>query len=142
MTAPTGRRYGSRLIDYCDVSPDNFDGVIGANLARMREIEGWTAEKRQLRRDLEAITPWFGYAGWTVDPRDYLVQRVGESFLYNVPLNKRGNFSVFRGKRVRVICLGSGAFTRWVRVGPVNPLDAEAPSPEQSTLLRQQHSDN
>ena len=140
MTTPFHRpRFGSRLIELHNVSVDNVDDVIGTKVRRMQSIEGWTAEKKRLRSDLEAICPWFGYVGWTVDPRDYLVQRVGESFLYDVPINKRGNLAAFRGKRVRVICLGSGAFTRWVRVGPVNPLDVETPSPERSTSLRQQH---
>ena len=125
-------RHGSSLIDLRDVRPDPFDDILGAKIRRMQKIEAWTSEKRRLQRDLEAMSAWFGYVGWTVDPRTYLVHQVGQSFLYNVPLNKRGNFAIFRGKRVRIICLGSGAFTRWVRVGPLNPLDIEAPSPEMS----------
>jgi hypothetical protein len=134
------RRYPSSLIDLDHVHPDPCNDVLGAKIRRMNSINGWTAEKRRLQRDLEAMSPWFGYVGWRVDPRTYLVNYVGESFLYDVPLNKRGNFSIFRGKRVRVICLGSGAFTRWVRVGPVNPLDVEAPNPEVSVLRRQERS--
>jgi hypothetical protein len=124
--------HGSSLIDLRDVRPDPFDDILGAKIRRMQKIEGWTSEKRRLQHDLEAMSAWFGYVGWTVDPRTYLVHQVGQSFLYDVPVNKRGNFAIFRGMRVRVICLGSGAFTRWVRVGPLNPLDIEAPSPEVS----------
>lgn len=100
-------RYHSTLIDLNHVHADTFDDVLGAKIRRMNSITRWTAEKRRLQRDLEAMSPWFGYVGWRVDPRTYLVNCVGESFLYDVPLNKRGNFAMFRGKRVRVICLGS-----------------------------------
>lgn len=127
-------RHGSSLINLRDILPDTFEDILGAKIKRMQSIEGWTAEKRRLQRDLDTMSPWFGYVGWTVDPRTYLVHQVGQSFLYDVPLGKRGNFAIFRGKRVRVLCLGSGAFTRWVRVGPLNPLDVEVPSPEISIL--------
>ncbi len=131
-------RHGSSLIDLRDVRPDPFDDILGAKIRRMQSIEGWTSEKRRLQRDLETMSSWFGYVGWTVDPRTYLVHQVGQSFLYDVPVHKRGNFAIFRGKRVRVFCLGSGAFTRWVRVGPLNPLDVEAPTPEISILRGQE----
>jgi hypothetical protein len=137
MVTPRSR---SSLIEEDHVHPDTCDDFLGAKIQRMQSINRWTAEKRRLQRDLEAMSPWFGYVGWRVDPRTYLVNYVGESFLYDVPLNKRGNFAIFRGKRVRVMCLGSGAFTRWVRVGPVNPLDAEAPTLEVSVLRRQENS--
>ena len=80
------------------------------------------------------MSPYFGYIGMQVDPRAYLVHQVGQSFIYDVPLNKRGNLSVFRGKRIRIICLGSGAFTRWIRVGPLSPLDVETTLPEARSL--------
>jgi hypothetical protein len=87
------------------------------------------------------MSPWFGYVGCTVDPRTYLVHQVGQSFLYDVPLNKRGRLAAFRGKRVRLVCLGSGTFTRWVRVGPVNPLDVETVSPEARCTHAQRQAD-
>jgi len=120
---------GSSLIDLRDVHPDPFDDILGAKIRRMQSIEDWTSQKRRLQGDIDAMCSRFGYVGWTVDPRTYLVHQVGQSFVYDVPLTKRGNFAIFRGKRVRIVCLGSGALTRWVRVGPLNQLNVEAPTP-------------
>lgn len=124
--------YGSRIILVRDISPDTYDDCLGAKIRRIQEISGWTAEKRRLQRELEVMSPYFGYVGLHVDPREYLLHLVGQSFQYHVPLNKRGRLAQFRGKRVRMVCLGSGTFTRWIRVGPVNPLDVEAGSPERT----------
>lgn len=127
-------RQGSTLIRLEHVLPDLCDDILGAKIHQLRTIDGWTAEKRKLQRDLEVMSPYFGYIGLQVDPRAYLVHQVGQSFIYDVPLNKRGNLSVFRGKRIRIICLGSGAFTRRIRVGPLSPLDVETTLPEARSL--------
>ena len=37
----------------------------------------------------------------------YLASRVGDSYLYDVPMNKRGHLKCFRGQRVRVLCIES-----------------------------------
>lgn len=125
---------GSTLIRLEHVLPDLCEDILGAKIHRLQAIASWTAEKRKLQRDLEVMSPYFGYIGLRVDPRAYLVHQVGQSFIYDVPLDKRGNLSVFRGKRIRIICLGSGAFTRWIRVGPLSPLDVETTLPEARSL--------
>lgn len=125
---------GSTLIRLEHVLPDQYDDILGAKIHRLQAIDSWTAEKRKLQRDLAVMSTYFGYIGLRVDPRAYLVHQVGQSFIYDVPLDKRGNLSVFRGKRIRIICLGSGAFSRWIRVGPLNPLDVETNLPEARSL--------
>jgi hypothetical protein len=125
---------GSTLIRLEHVLPDQYEDILGAKIHRLQAIDSWTAEKRKLQRDLAVMSTYFGYIGLWVDPRAYLVSQVGQSFIYDVPLKKRGNLSVFRGKRIRIICLGSGAFTRWIRVGPLNPLDVETNLPEARSL--------
>jgi len=134
-------QHGSSLIKLCDVRPETYEGVLGEKIKRMQEIDTWTSEKRRLQRDLELMSPYFGYVGWTVDPRAYLVHQVGQSFLYDVPLNKRGRLDVFRGKRVRFICLGSGTYTRWVRVGPLSPLDVETTASEARSVRSRRQSE-
>lgn len=84
---------------------------------------GWTTEKEQLRHDLEVMSPYFGYIRFAAHPRDYIVHLVGQSFQYEVPVNKRGHLARFRGIRVRVACVRSGIRDRVVMVGPANPLD-------------------
>jgi hypothetical protein len=131
--------HGSSLIQLDHVLPDTYNDVLGEKIRRIQEIGSWTSEKRRLQRDLEVMSPWFGYVGWIVDPRTYLVHQVGQSFLYDVPVNKRGRLAAFRGIRVRLICLGSGSFTRWVRVGPINPLDVDTIGPDGRCTNAQGH---
>jgi len=38
----------------------------------------------------------------------YLAASVGDSYLYDVPMNKRGHLKAFRGRQVRVLCIESG----------------------------------
>lgn len=95
--------YSSRMISPFDVLPDTYDDVLGSKLLRLQEIGRWTAEKRRLQHDLETMCPYFGYIGWHAEPRSYLVHLVGQSFQYDVPINKRGHLARFRGIRVRLI---------------------------------------
>jgi hypothetical protein len=115
----------SSVIDLARILPDSEADFIGDKLRRFRSIDAFNRQKLQLRRDLDQISPYFGYKGWWADPRDYHLYRVGESFQYDVPLGKRGQMAAFQGKRVRLFCLFSGKFRRWIWVGPANPLDVE-----------------
>ncbi len=51
---------GSRFIPAADNLPDTYDDVLGNKIARMQEIGSWTAKKRRLQHDLEAMCPYFG----------------------------------------------------------------------------------
>ena len=45
---------------------------------------------------------FYGYTG------RYFISRVGMSYIYDVPKNKRGNLKKFKGKTIRIICIASG----------------------------------
>jgi hypothetical protein len=47
------------------------------------------------------------------------VGKVGNSFIFEIADKRRGLFAPFRGKSVRVICVGSGRFDRTVMVKPI-----------------------
>lgn len=113
---PTG---GGRVIAEDAISPDTVNDLVGAKLRRFNRILPWTGEKLRLRDELDALCERHGYIGFMGDPRNYVAHLVGQSYLYDVPPNKRGWLERFRGQRVRVICLHSGKFRRWLRVGPV-----------------------
>ena len=99
--------------------PDDVADTVGLAVRQFNSISSWTGEKRRLREELDALCARHGYIGFEGDPRDYAVHRVGQSFLYDVPEGKRGRLAKFCGKRVRIICLYSGKFRRWLRVGVV-----------------------
>lgn len=99
---------------------DHGSDIIIAKLRRLNRLPHWNGSKCQLRDELEALCAFHGYIGFEGDPRDYGLHLVGQSLQYDVPLDKRGNLQPFRGKRIRIICLYSGIYRRWLRAGVVH----------------------
>lgn len=97
---------------------DDLTGRLAAKLLNMPG--GWSPTKERMRQHLERLACMHGYVGAYLDYRDYQLTRVGQSFQYDVPLSKRGILGQFAGKRVRLVCVYSGPFRRWVRVGEVD----------------------
>ena len=61
-----------------------------------------------------------GYIEFPGQSQNWFLSRIGDSYLYDVPLNKQGRLKPFRGHRVRVICIGSGKrFERMYMAGAV-----------------------
>jgi hypothetical protein len=114
---------GSGTIPSEEAQHDGLNDLIGARLRRLwsaqQRARGWTAELEHQCCDLERICALHGYVALWVDPRDYLVHRVGQSILYDVPIDKRGHLAPFAGKRVRVACLHNGRFRLHVWIGVV-----------------------
>jgi hypothetical protein len=115
---PHPRRWGrSSVIDPRAMISDGPFDLIGAQIERIARIPNWTPKKQKLRERLEKMVIFQGYIGFEADYRDYHVTRVGQSFLYGVPVRKKGHLAPFSGKRVRIVCIHSGPYRRWVRVG-------------------------
>lgn len=117
-----GRWGRPRVIDPHAMIPDGPIDLIGAQIERIALIPNWTPKKQALRDRLEQMAAMHGYIGFEADYRDYQVTRVGQSFLYDVPVEKKGQLAPFSGTRVRIVCIHSGKFRRWVRIGPPRPL--------------------
>lgn len=103
--------------------PDNLNDLLSFKLhqywrARSR-AEGWTSDSERLRREIDGICITQDYRGLWVDARGYLVDRVGQSFLYDVPLNERGKLAEFATKRIRVICTNTATGKRFIRIGAI-----------------------
>lgn len=113
-------RMGGRVIPKTEILPDTVNDLIAAKLRRFNRLRTWNGTKRRLREELDHLCGFYGYIGFEADPRDYAAHIVGQSFLYDVPATKRGWLSPFRGVRVRIICLYSGSFRRWLRAGGVS----------------------
>ena len=94
-----------------------MDGSIDAD-AMVEEITD------RLREELDALCKTHGYIGFWGDSRNYALHRVGQSLQYDVPPNKRGWLAPLRGQRVRIICLYSGPYRRWLRAGPIWHVEA------------------
>ena len=98
---------------------DDFEDDV---LSLLREFNNTTVnsvKRNVLGTDLEALLVRKKYISFAAHYRQYLITRVGTSYLYDVPLYRRGYLSNFRGKRVRVICLQSGNFKFGYRAGVI-----------------------
>ena len=96
-----------------DMLIDNKDDEIGNLLKQIRKIKTFTKRKRELISEVINTgkkQKYLSFGGYT---HRYFIGRVGESFIYHVPKTKKGNLQKFKGKTIRVICIGSGE--RFVR---------------------------
>jgi len=120
---------GGGTIPSEDARLDDINDLIAAKLRRFCRAragrDGWTGELEQERAELEQICKHNGYQSLWVDARDYLVHRVGQSLLYDVPIDKRGHLAPFAGKRVRVACLRNGKYRQHVWIGAVGEAQAK-----------------
>ena len=104
-----------------DTREDNHRDEVGQIVKAIQQIPTVTNEKRALIAELQNVATNYGYITFSAGNHRWHVGRVGESYLYQVPENKIGHLAQFRGKMVRVVCIGSG--TRWIRTymaGPVS----------------------
>lgn len=113
---------------------DTKDNLIGCLAAKLLNTPGgWSKTKERMRQHLEHLTRNHGYVGAWLDCRDYQLTRVGQSFLYDVPLGKKGILAQFAGQRVRLVCTYNGQFRTWVRVGlvrfPIHPFEGSIAKP-------------
>jgi len=127
FTRPMGARPSGQawttMIALTDIEPDTQADLIGAKIAKLQAIPRWNGAKIKLRADLYAMLKFYGYRSFSTDTRDYHLHRVGQSYQYEVPLDKRGHLQPFRGKRVRLVCVWNGRFSVSTMVGVVNEID-------------------
>ena len=88
-----------------DIHNDDVLDVIKALNAQ----KSWTKEKYHLKDRLVKLLQAKDYISfYATNVQRYKISRVGESYLYDVPLYKQGHLLSFRGQRVRVVCTHSG----------------------------------
>jgi hypothetical protein len=98
------------VLDLETVIPDDFDDTIGLFIQKLDRIETVTEEKRSLLNDIVEMAKKLPHMLFYGDCRNYGVQRVGQSRIFIVPDDQKGNLKPFRGKRIRIVCLSSGHY--------------------------------
>ena len=100
-----------------DVIEDPCIDEAGLIMKAMLTIPTWTKVKRGLFNELEAILKRKKYINFVGHTVNYHISCVGDSCLYQIPLNRRGHLSVFRGKLIRLVCVRSGQYERSYMAG-------------------------
>jgi hypothetical protein len=107
------------MISEDTVITDDLDDDVSVILQAMSDDDTWTSSKSALREELVSLLKKHRYVSFIGSPKKYYAHRVGDSYLYDVPLYKQGWLKRFRGKRVRIVCVGSERYKRDYMAGAV-----------------------
>ncbi len=100
------------MINMEDVIEDHKNDEIGKKISEMQSHTAGSKIKREAISELCELMKSKKYISFESGAKYYATIRVGESFLYDVPTKKTGHLMGFRGKRVRVVCVGSGKYDK------------------------------
>jgi hypothetical protein len=95
---------------------DKTNDGVSKLIAKLNNVPNWTSEKQLLLKELVKLLENLNFKMLILKEHRYKVGKVGNTFIYEVSDKRRGLFTPFRGKSVRVICVASGRFDRTVMV--------------------------
>ena len=101
--------------------PDSIQDDVNILRKKMLSLNSWNKEKYKLKESLKKLLLSKKYIYFAAtNPERYRLGSIGDSYLYDVPLYKRGHLKKFRGKRIRLICMhAAGHATRILMAGIV-----------------------
>ncbi len=100
------------MIKIEEIIEDDKIDEIGNKISQVQSLVPGSKDKREAIVELCDMMRDCKYAEFDSDAKNYAVIRVGESFICDVPLNKTGHLKSFRGRRIRVVCVGSGKYNK------------------------------
>jgi len=103
-----------------DGVPDTLNDTIGALGRAICSQPYFNAEAFRLKAELIKCLSAQRYTGFTANVTNYGTWGVGVSRLYFVPKDRRGALSAYREQTIRLICVGSGRYTRELMAGVVD----------------------
>jgi hypothetical protein len=96
---------------------DDIDDEINILLASLNNRTTWTQRCKGELENLKTVLQKKKYKSFLGHPNRYHLSSIGESCLYDVPIDRRGELKNFRGMRVRIVCVSSGRYTRLLMAG-------------------------
>ena len=96
---------------------DDIDDEINILLASLNNRTTWTQRCKGELENLKKVLQKKKYKYFLGHPNRYHLSTIGESCLYDVPIDRRGELKNFRGMRVRIVCVSSGRYTRLLMAG-------------------------
>jgi hypothetical protein len=86
-----------------------FDQKIDEMIVSLLACRGWGKRKQKAKSELLDYLASCGYIHFPGTYRQFFgIRCVGEQKVLDLPPTRKGVLSVFKGKRVRIICVGSG----------------------------------
>ena len=98
---------------------DNLKDDIRPLLRRLNKRTNWNDISKENLRLLKEALAKKNYITFVGHTNRYHLRYVGESCLYDIPTNRRGALAIFRGKRVRIVCVRSGRYDRVLMAGEI-----------------------
>jgi hypothetical protein len=98
---------------------DPLNGKVGNALKKIQSLTNWTKEKHEKRANLITLLADENYISFIGHVDKYHLSCVGESCLYYVPPNRRGHLKLFRGQKIRIVCVWSGRYERLYMAGKI-----------------------
>lgn len=95
-----------------DKIEDSCSDNAGRLMTSMHKIPTWTKAKRAIYEELVALLESQKHIYFRGHFDKYHLSVIGSSCFYNVPDNRRGHLSIYRGKTIRLVCLGTGQYDR------------------------------
>ena len=101
--------------------PHPIDDIIVDYQRRLAALPTWTKEKRQLVEELRMVLAEAGFGEFTAHrARCFHLTGLGKDTVRAIPEHRRGALSDWRGKTVRIICVGPGRCERGYAAGPTS----------------------
>ena len=99
------------MLEVENIYIDNLNDKLSKRLRNCLSIQTWTKEKHQLAQEVYLELKDSGLRFFEGNRQSYfLYGGIGASLIYKVPQNKRGHLADFRGKFVRLICVGNSRY--------------------------------
>ena len=108
------------MFDRSQIIIDNIEDDIKILLSSLNDRTNWNQRCKDELENLKTALLKRKYKTFLGHPNRYHLSAIGESCLYDVPLDRRGELKDFRGMRVRIVCVSSGRYTRLLMAGVVS----------------------
>ncbi len=110
------------MIDPQHHVPDPLTDNAGILIKALRDRKSWGPEQEGLLTQLVDMLGRKSYVSFSGRSSRYHLKRIGQSSLFDVPPNRRGRLSAFRGQRIRLVCVGADRMDLILMAGPVDKL--------------------
>ena len=108
------------MFDRSQIIIDNIEDDIKILLSSLNDRTNWNQRCKDELENLKTALLKRKYKTFLGHPNRYHLSAIGESCVYDVPVDRRGELKDFRGMRVRIVCVSSGRYTRLLMAGVVS----------------------